>query len=160
MRVGEFYERNRNLRLVEIWVADQHITCDDSWAYLPTFCGDLDYSISMLLQDHYQSLPWPDLSPAQTHNRLHEMDDGTAERFWALNWGPTTDNVYALLFRQGQNVILTFEFWRPSHHNPADLGKVFTVELPERELLRVLHMTSVFLRSDRSNVLPSGAGSL
>jgi hypothetical protein len=159
MKVGDFYPTNRSLRLVEIWAAGQHLSCDDSWAYLPVFCTDLDWSIAAILTDRDRSLPWPELSPAETHRRLYNIDDGKREQFWdLLHWGPTTDNVSPLLFQRGQNVILTFEFWRPTHHNPADLGKIFTVELPERELLRVLHGASVFLRSTNEDMARAHPG--
>jgi hypothetical protein len=58
-------------------------------------------------------------------------------RFMA--WGPTTDNVRAVLFREGDTASMPFSFWRESHHDPAELGRVFVAELPERELLWVLH---------------------
>ena len=56
-----------------------------------------------------------------------------------LDWGPTADNVSMLLFAEGGTAYLPFTFWRPDHHDPAELGRVFVAELSVWELAGVLH---------------------
>jgi hypothetical protein len=63
-----------------------------------------------------------------------------------LDWGPTTDNVQSFLFRRGPDAVITFEFCRESHPRPEEVGQVFVAQLPERELLRVLHQAVCALR--------------
>ncbi len=126
------------LREVDLWAAGVLLTCDDDLAYLPTFSWSMEATLTWLLKDHDRSLPYPELSPEENHRRLQLGEYEDRERFFFLNWGPTTDNVLALLFRRGTDLILTFEFWRPTHPRPEEIGKVFVVEMPERDLLRCL----------------------
>jgi hypothetical protein len=56
-----------------------------------------------------------------------------------MRWGPTTDNFLAVLFREEGVGSIPLAFWREDHHEPSELGKIFDAELPERELLWVLH---------------------
>jgi hypothetical protein len=88
-------------------------------------------------------MPFPGLSPEETFHRLYEVDDGLRERFWGLlRWGPTTDNVSSLVFRRGDNLVITFRFWRDTHPNPEERGVIYVAELPESELLDVLEQLS------------------
>jgi hypothetical protein len=147
MVVGEIDPANPDMRVVEIWAGGQEITCDDSDAYLPTFCRRVDGAIVELLSDLDLSPPWPELSFEEVHRRLNAVDDGSREQYWVmLHWGETTDNISALTFRRHDRIIITFEFWRPTHRNPGDVGRVFVVEMAEKELLRVLYLTITHLR--------------
>lgn len=137
---------NPQLRRVDLWAARQLLTRDDPWAYVPQFCLSVERTISWLLREPKIGLPWPDLAPAENHRRLLAADDGSREPYWFPMWGPTTDNVTGNLFRRERDVIFTFEFWRPTHHIPADLGRVFVAELPEQELLLVMHEAVSYLR--------------
>ena len=90
--------------------------------------------------------PYPDLSPADNHRRLcaetKAGDNGTYLRYRFLDWGPTTDNVSAHLFLADGVASIPFSFRRESHHDPSERGQVFVAELPERELVQVLHKTA------------------
>ena len=66
------------------------------------------------------------------------MDDGAREQFWLLHWGPTTDNLLSHVFRVGDRLVITFEFWREAHRFPDERGVVFVAELPEVEFVAVL----------------------
>lgn len=134
------------LHRVDLWAARQLLTCDDHWAFVSQFCRSLEHAIGWLLNDPDVPFPWPDLSPAENHRRLLETNDHRRQRHRFLDWGPTTDNVAAFLFLRDRDAIITFEFGRPTHHKPEDLGHVFVAELPERELLRVLHAAASYLR--------------
>jgi hypothetical protein len=87
---------------------------------------------SWLLRDPDLPLPWPALPPDENHTRLVAQDDGVSQRHWFPNWGPTTDIVRGLIFRRGPEMVFTFEFWRPTHHIAADMGRVFVAVFPER----------------------------
>lgn len=135
------------LREVILWAAGRELCCDDNHVYVPQFCGAVEATITWLLSDDARRLPHPDLSPAENHRRLQagEYEDRRPYRF--MNWGPTTDNLCALLFRRGADAIITFEFCRPPHPRPDELGQVFVAEALEREVLRVLHQAVCVLRS-------------
>lgn len=135
-------------RVVELWAAGRELTCDDNAAFVPQFCASVEGTITWLLSDYNRSLPYPDLSPADNHRRLRAAEDNReylAYRF--MDWGPTTDNVASLIFRRGQDAVITFEFWRKAHPRPNELWQVFVVELPERVLLHSLHRAVCVLRS-------------
>lgn len=155
VEVGAFCEGNRDLRRVDLWAANRWLTCDDNSAFISQFCGSVRRTINWLNSPYTSheggpynlSLPFPNLSPVETHRRLLETDDGLRERYWFPHWGPTTDNVLGLLFRVVNNVVLTFEFSRVTHHAPAELDEVFTAELPEGELVQVLEQMLAILES-------------
>lgn len=136
--IGDTTAANTQLRRVDLWAADQWWTCDDNSAYLPQFCFDVQRTIDWLQSGCDLSLPFPNLPPGETHRRLLAYDDGSRERFWFPHWGPTTDNILAHLFRDGDRIFIPFEFWRDEHQLPKHLGTVFVAELNETELLSVL----------------------
>jgi hypothetical protein len=86
------------------------------------------------------------LSPEETHRQLLELDDGSRQRFWFPDWGPTTDNIGGHVFRVGEQLVITFEFWRDEHPVPEERGAVFVAELPAAELLDVLDQMLAALR--------------
>jgi hypothetical protein len=140
--VGEILSDNGGSRCVDVWAADRWLTCDDNNVYVPHFAGCLQHAVSGLLVDpaYPRGRPFSELSVAENYRRLRAEDDNTeflSYRF--MDWGPTADNVGMLLFREGGTAYLPFAFWRPDHHQPAELGQVFVAELPVWELARVLH---------------------
>lgn len=136
--IGDALTDSTQLRRLDLWAADQWWTCDDNSAYLPQFRSDVQSTIDWLRSGCDLSLPFPGLPPAETHRRLLALGYGSRERFWFPRWGPTTDNVLAHLFRDGDRIFIPFEFWRDEHHLPEQLGTVFVAELNETELLSVL----------------------
>lgn len=137
------------LRIVEMWAAGRELCCDDNHAYVPNFSCNVENAIASLLSERDRSLPYPDLSPEDNHRHLFAAECEDRRPFRFLNWGPTTDNVLALLFRCGLDAVLTFEFWRETHPRPDEIGQVYVARLPERELLLSLHQAACVLRSGR-----------
>jgi hypothetical protein len=144
IETGEF--RGRGIRRVDIWIAKKWLTCNDNSAYLPTFCPDVEDAIWWLYSDPQLELPFSGLSVTENHIRVRAERGKSRERHRFFNWGPTTDNVICFLFRHLASLHLTFEFWRDNHHDSTDMGRVFTVAITERELLRTLHGTARELR--------------
>jgi hypothetical protein len=127
-------------REVDIYAAGRWLTCVDGSAYLPQFTHALMGTVHTLLDERPAEeicRPYPHLSPADNHRRLREDAGGQAYRF--MDWGPTTDNVIAHLFIENGVALIPFSFRSADHHDPSERGKDFLAELPERELLRVLH---------------------
>ena len=101
-----------DLRRVDLWAAGQWLTCDDNAVYVPQFR----------------------LSVAGTVDGLNDSEHH------ALNWGPTTDNVLAYLYRNGDETAITAQFWREDHlrAHPEHAGVVFTADIPTDELIDIL----------------------
>jgi hypothetical protein len=146
IEVEERRPPDRMFTRVDLWAARQLLTCDDPHPYIPQACCDLEHGIGGLLAEPDLALPWPGLSPEENHRRLVADGYDARRRFRFLDWGPTTDNIRWHIFIRGKDAIITVEFIRPDHHTPADLGRVFVAELPERELLLVLHNALSYLR--------------
>ncbi|QKW23423.1 hypothetical protein HUT16_33930 [Kitasatospora sp. NA04385] len=141
------YDPNGHLRRVDLWAAGQWLTCDDNAAFVAQFRFALAREADWLRTGGGPPPPWPDLSPEANHRRLPggtATPDGEAagspDHHRALDWGPTTDNLIAALFRDGDHLTLTFQFWREDHllRHPEHAGRVFTVELPTAEFVGLL----------------------
>jgi hypothetical protein len=65
--------------------------------------------------------------------------EGLDQRRGFLHRGPTTDNVNAHLFREGDRLAITLEFCREEHlPHHEHIGAVFTVEIDAEELIEIL----------------------
>lgn len=133
---------------VDLWAVGRWLTCDDNVAYAPQFRRDVLDSAAWLRSGEGSRLPFADMSAEATH-RLFVQSAGDDEpeadytlrsRYRALLWGPTTDNVSAYLFREGDRLVITLEFWREEHllNHPEDVGAVFVVEVPVEEFAGIL----------------------
>ena len=142
VEIGECYEDSPQLRRVDMWAAGHWLTCDDNWAYVPAFCHAVQRTITRMQESRDLELPHDGLDAADTHRRLRVADDESGWRFRTLGWGPTTDNLVAMLFRLGPDrLALTFQFWREEHHDRDEAGVIFTAEVARSEFLRVLAHT-------------------
>jgi hypothetical protein len=142
--VGEMLSENGGSRRVDVWAAGRWLTCDDNNVYVPHFAGCLQRAVRRLLSgpQSRRGRPYRELSVEENYRRLRadaqtDNQEDLAYRF--MDWGPTADNVGMLLFREEGTAYLPFAFWRPDHHDPSELGKVYVAELPEWELASALH---------------------
>jgi hypothetical protein len=69
-----------------------------------------------------------------------EADFAFRRRFRVLDWGPTTDNVTAHLFRDGNGSLMTVHCRRDEHllEHPEHVGEVFVAEVPTAEFVGIL----------------------
>lgn len=121
---AEAGEWDAALRRVDLWAAGQWLTCDDNMAFVEQFrLAVLDTAIRLRCGQGSPP-PFDGLSPEAAHRRLmlHAGDDDETEaeyelrsRFSALRRGPTTDNVTAHLFRDGDRLAITLRFRRQHH---------------------------------------------
>jgi hypothetical protein len=110
------------------------------------------------LQTERLARPWPELPVLENFRRLQaHADAGDNGRYLAyhfMNWGPTADNVSAVLFCEDGQAQIPFAFARPKRGSEtSDLDQVFLAELPALELAEVLHSAAWMLItnwSDRS----------
>ncbi|WP_448321049.1 hypothetical protein [Streptomyces sp. CO7] len=132
---------------VDLWAAGRWLTCGDNMVYVPQFRHDVLDAAAWLRSGGGSPLPFDGWSATAAHRRLRQLAGEESEagyrmhsRFRFLDWGPTTDNVTAYLFRHGGHLVITAEFWREDHllRHPEDVGAVFVVELPTDECIRIL----------------------
>jgi hypothetical protein len=154
-------------RRVDVCAAGRWLTTVDNSVYVPHFAGCLERTVGFLLtapQDLRFQRPYPNLSIADNYCRLRadraadKNDDFLVYRF--MDWGPTADNLSALLFLEGDTAFIPFSFVWESERDPVELGKVFVAELPVWELATVLHKASWALMwdwADRSKWGPNTA---
>ncbi|MFF0476586.1 hypothetical protein [Streptomyces sp. NPDC004284] len=136
----EVGERGQLCR-VDLWAAGVWLTCDDNMAYTPQFRRAVLHTADRLRSGEGSPPPYAGTSPEATHRRLGtETDHELRSRFRALDWGPTTDNVMAHLFREGEHLMITLEFWREEHllAHPEHAREVFVVEIPTAEFIGIL----------------------
>lgn len=135
------------LRQVDLWAAGQWLTCDDNTVFVPQFRVSVSRTAAWLRAGHGDSLPFAGLSAAAAHRRIisgdgtKEENDALRSRFRVFgDWGPTTDNVEAFLFRDGERLEITWRFWREAHlrSHPEHTGTVFTVKTGAAELAGLL----------------------
>ena len=93
------------------------------------------------------AISFPGLSPSAVHRQLLADDDGLREQWCFLEWGPTTDNVLAHVFRESGHLVITVEFWRDEHLQrcPEHTGVVFTSEITAEELASILQNAAAVL---------------
>lgn len=132
---------------IDLWAASQWLTCDDNTAFVPQFRIAVSDTAAWVRSGQGSPPPFAGLSLVATHQRLlagfaidPEEDDGLREEFWILQWGPTTDNISALGFREGTRLAITFQFWRDEHlvKHPEHAGTVFVVEMEAAEFAATL----------------------
>ncbi|MFD9049743.1 hypothetical protein [Streptomyces zaomyceticus] len=158
----EVGEPTAQLRRVDLWAAGEWLTCDDNTVFIPQFRSDVLDTAAWLRSGGGFPLPFDGSSPAAAHRRLMlraGSDDETdadyelRSRFQALHWGPTTDNVTTHLFRDGDCLVITWEFWREEHllAHPEHAGQVFVVEIPAHEFVRILESLVALLVGEPGN---------
>jgi hypothetical protein len=144
------------LRRVDLWVAGQWLTCDDNAVFVAQFRHSVAATAARVRSGGVLSLSFASLSPAAAHRRLIDgISDFVEEyeQFWIFNdWGPTTDNVSAFLFRDGDQLVITSEFWREEHllEHPEHAGTVFVARLQEKELAAILEDLVAVLDHDEA----------
>jgi hypothetical protein len=148
---------------VDLWAAGQWLTCDDNMAFVPQFRRSVAETAAWLRAGHGAAVPYAGLSAAAAHRRLiagtgQEAEDDALRRRFRLfgDWGPTTDNVEAFLFSDGERLEITWQFWREEHllRHPEHAGTVFAVEVGAAELARILEGLVAVL--DRDGEPPAG----
>lgn len=139
-----------DLRTVDLWAGGKWLTVDDNTAYLPSFIHFLRSTAAQVRRRDVSPCPFPDRSP-EAILRLLDADDETdfRERFWLLHWGPTVDNVRSYVYRDGDDLVIVFAYWRAHHPFPEDLGKVFVAGIPADEFAGVLEEAADFLDAER-----------
>ncbi|MEV0064022.1 hypothetical protein [Nocardia sp. NPDC050718] len=141
----EVGDRASGLRRVDLWAADQWLTCDDNMVYVEQFRRSVEETAASVRSGCVPPLPFAGLSPVATHRRFDIATDddpicGLREQFWVLRWGPTTDNLQAFVFRGADHLVITLRFWREAHllNHPEHVGRIFEVEIEPAEFAGIL----------------------
>jgi hypothetical protein len=142
---AEVGDQAAGLRRVDLWAADQWLTCDDNMVFVEQFRRSVEETAVSVRSGCVPPLPFAGLSPVATHRRLGTVtdDDPICElrgQFWFLRWGPTTDNLQTFVFRDGDHLVITLQFWREAHllNHPEHVGRVFEVKIEPAEFAGIL----------------------
>ncbi|MEV4454775.1 hypothetical protein [Microbispora sp. NPDC049633] len=144
VEIGEWV--NPLLRRVDLWAADQWLTCDDNLAFAMQFRLSVTGTANWLRSGPAPHPPFSGLSPVAAHRRLVGQSADFEEehrRHEIFHWGPTTDNLRSFLFRNSKRedeLVITFDFWREEHllEHPEHAGRVFAAELRTKEFIGIL----------------------
>ena len=65
-----------------------------------------------------------------------------------LHWGETVDNVTSYLWADGGDLVIAFQFWRPTHPFPEEVGRTLVARIPADEFATVLTGAADFLEAE------------
>lgn len=125
------------LRVVDLWSAGRRLTIDDNVSYVPFLCSAMRWTAAQVRRREVAPCPFPGRSPEEIFRLLHADETAFRESYWFMQWGEIVDNVskYAYL---GDELVLVYAFWRPSHPLPEDRGKVLVARLRPDEFAAAL----------------------
>lgn len=138
-----------SLRTVDLWAGGKRLTVDDNAAFLPTFLRSMRTSADEVRRGELSRIPYPGRSPEEIFQLLYDDDETDfREQFWLLHWGETVDNVLSYVYADGSEVVIVFQFWRPAHPFPEQLGQTFVARIPADEFVTVLTEAATFLEAE------------
>ncbi|MFD3595746.1 hypothetical protein ACFWU5_23730 [Nocardia sp. NPDC058640] len=142
---AEVGDGTSGLRRVDLWAADQWLTCDDNMVFVEQFRHAVQQTAASVRSGRIPPLPSVGLSPVDTHRRFATATDDdpicqVREQFWFLHWGPTTDNVQAFAFLDADHLVITWQFWREAHlrNHPDHAGRVFEMKIECAQFAEIL----------------------
>jgi hypothetical protein len=130
------------LRTVDLWAGGKWLTTDDNAAYVPAFSYAIRTAAAEVRRGDVSPNPFPGSSPEDVFRRLSALAEAAEsdlpERFWLMHWGETTDNLSSYVYRDGDDLVIVFRYWRAAHPFPEDLGRTFVARVPADEFASVL----------------------
>ena len=87
-----------------------------------------------------------DQPPEQMHAQLAAIPFEQQNGFRFLDWGPTTDNLTAFIFRGDGSFVVTMQSSAVALGSSVGLDAVFSIELEEAELVGVMKEALACLR--------------
>ncbi len=162
---GDPPEKDRERRCVHLWAGLHQLTADSGEkTEVQAFCRSVRSTLD-LLQSDCEIKPPNGFSPIKMHHALRKMEKemeserniedlygpyrhpfdpegfsllSPPEKYLFPQWGPSTREAIGHLFRYSDRVFITFEFVPGHHAGGANDGKVFAVDLPVSEFIRLL----------------------
>ena len=147
-------ETEKNLRVVDIIINNRYVCCDDNVAYVPQFSNDLKSELEKL--ENLQKDSFLNYLSGKSIEEIHQFIDSTRGEesencnleddkiypyFRFLDLGPTTDNFTCFLFFKKNDLYVTYQFWRDTHQNKEELGKVFFAKIDKEEAIYIISET-------------------
>lgn len=142
-------EQEAKTRVVNIFVAGRNLSCDDNTVFVPQFLLSLERS-SESLKNKLDYLKFEKyflgMCASDAHNFIvnsydekQQFDEGDMfEAHSFMRWGPTTDNVFCFLIPIGDELFLTYSFWRDSHANSDEIGVANGVRITPFDIIVIL----------------------
>jgi hypothetical protein len=141
IEVGANDARHPSTRTVDIWIDGRSMSCDDNTVYVPQFQHLIGLDLARVLNESFVFAPYNCKDPTEIHHRLRSDATDLPEQYWFLHCGPTTDNMATYLFKCEEGLVITSEFWRPTHRPANEIGLIFQTKLKVNDLIRTLDQT-------------------
>lgn len=127
---------------LQIWVAGERLPHDDV-AFVPQLVRAIERALDA---ERLEEFPAPTLDGVENHRRCMSFGlDGIRKYRW-LDWGPTTDELTGLAFRDGDDAILTFQ-----HRDSTD---VVVARIPIHDLTdRLRRLLSILRPTERVSTM-------
>lgn len=142
MEAGEAV--SAGLRVVDLWAAGRLLTVDDNTAYLASLCHHMRSEADRVRGGALPPRPWPGLAPHEVFARLEADQTELREQHWIMRWSEITDGVSVYAWLEDE-LVIAFAYWRPTHPEPEDLGKVFVARLSSEQFANTVQRAADWL---------------
>jgi len=147
------------LRTVDIVIDNRYVCCDDNTVFLPQFIASLEYDIDRIVENDWNK--YHEYIKGKSIGEIHEFilrtrtegtkeydieDDKIYPLHSLLDWGPTTDNLCCFIISWNDKYYLTYQFWRPEHHNKSEIGTIQNVQIELSEIKKTLEEATAALK--------------
>ena len=139
-----------SLRTVDLWAGGRRLTTDDDTAYVPALAHRMRSTAAEVRRRDVSPSPFPRCSPEEVFRRLDaDAEAGGSDlpqRFRLISdWTEIVDNVTSYGYRDGDDLVIVFGYWRATHPFPEDLGRVFVARIAADEFVTVVEQAAGFL---------------
>lgn len=146
--IGDYLEDIPSLRRVDIWAGGRRLCLDDDSVYVPQFIASLEDELGEThevgrFNDYLRGKSPEEMARFVISTRDEESpnydlcDDTLYPTYRVLDLGPTTDNISAFLFRDGNRAHLVYSLWREAWRQ-GEPERFVSVELDFEGFVSVL----------------------
>ncbi|RLT90783.1 hypothetical protein [Ketobacter sp. GenoA1] len=123
--LGDNVDGSDELFELDIWVLNEHVTCEDNIAYLKSLVHYISYDYGtdrdiLKYKKYFKSLSVEDahrfiLSTRDSNSEYYDIEnDQIYPNQQYLDWGPNTDNVFCFAIPKDDGVYISLEFMSPA----------------------------------------------
>jgi hypothetical protein len=136
-----------SMRVVDLWAGGKWLTTDDNTVYVPSFFWYMRGDADRVRRRDIKPCPFPGRSPEEIFELLRADQTEFREQYWFMRWSETVDNVSMYAYLDG-DLVIVFQFWRPTHLFPEELGKIFVARIPPDEFAATVEQAADLLEAE------------
>ena len=121
-----------SMRVVDLWAGGKWLTTDDNTAYLPSLIHYMRQELEEVRGGDIKACPFPDRTPEEIFHLLQADETEFRQQFWFLQWTEIVDNVSRYAWRDGEDLVIVFQFWRTTHIFPESWARCSSPESRRR----------------------------